>query len=247
MYPPRAEKAAKRRSIALNRTTIIAIEGIDGSGKTLQLELLQKKLESCGYSVSVKSFPEYGSFFGKQIGALLKGDTLRADQIDSKSMCLWYALDRWQSFKDYEDGAADFLLLNRFTPSNAVYQSVRAIDEGMPDNWDWVHELEQGTLGLPEPDCYVLLDVDPALAQKNVDKKGTRDYISAGERDVYEAQTGLLLRARERYLSIARRQENFAVIPCMEADCLLSPQAIAQRVWDELKNRGLLKNADDRL
>ncbi|MGI6151201.1 MAG: hypothetical protein ACOYIR_04530 [Christensenellales bacterium] len=225
----------------MNKTTIIAIEGIDGSGKTLQLELLQKQLETCGYSVSAKSFPEYGSFFGKQIGALLKGDTLRADQIDSKSMCLWYALDRWQSFRDYVDGAVDYLLLNRFTPSNAVYQSVRAIDDGLPDIWDWVHELEQGTLGLPEPDCYVLLDVDPSLAQRNVDKKGTRDYISAGERDVYEAQAGLLLRARARYLSIARRQSNFAVIPCMEEERLLSPEAVFERVWVELKRRGLVR------
>ncbi len=229
----------------MNKTTIIAIEGIDGSGKTLQLGLLQKKLAGCGYSVSVKSFPEYGSFFGRQIGALLKGETLRADQIDSKSMCLWYALDRWQSFRDYVDGGADYLLLNRFTPSNAVYQSVRGIDAGMADNWDWVHELEQGTLGLPEPDCYVLLDVDPALAQRNVDKKGLRDYISAGTRDVYEAQAGLLLRARERYLSIARRQGNFAVIPCMEDSRQLSPDVISDRVWVELGRRGLVKTNHD--
>lgn len=207
----------------MNRTTIIAIEGIDGSGKTVQRGLLQKKLESAGYSVSVKSFPEYDSFFGKQIGLLLKGDGLRADRVDSKSMCLWFALDRWQSFRNYQDGEADYLIINRFTPSNAVYQSVRAIDEGLPDNWDWVHELEQGRLGLPEPDCYVLLDVDPEPAQKNVDKKGERDYISAGRRDVYEAQRGLLRRARERYLSIAEREPNFTVISCMENSRLLPP------------------------
>jgi len=232
----------KEGETSLNRTTIIAIEGIDGSGKTLQLELLRKRLSQCGYSVSVKSFPEYGSFFGRQIGALLKGESLRADQIDAKSLCLWFALDRWQSFKDYVDGASDYLLLNRFTPSNAVYQSVRPIDETTGDIWDWVHKLEQGTLGLPEPDLYVLLDVDPALAQQNVDKKGARDYISAGARDVYEAQQGLLLRARERYLSIARRQGNFAVIPCMEDGRLLSPEAISRRVWAELKSRNLVTN-----
>ena len=224
----------------LNRTTIIAIEGIDGSGKTVQRGLLQKKLESAGYSVSVKSFPEYDSFFGKQIGLLLKGDGLRADRVDSKSMCLWFALDRWQSFRNYQDGEADYLLINRFTPSNAVYQSVRAIDEGLPDNWDWVHELEQGRLGLPEPDCYVLLDVDPEPAQKNVDKKGERDYISAGRRDVYEAQRGLLRRARERYLSIAEREPNFTVVSCMENSRLLPPEQVADRVFSALKERGLV-------
>ena len=231
----------------MKKTRIIAIEGIDGGGKSLQKDLLARRLKEWGYTVAEKSFPEYESFFGRQIGALLKGESLRADRVDSRSMCLWYALDRWQSFQDFRDGETDFLLLNRYVASNAVYQSVREIDQGMEDNWEWVRELEHGQLGLPEADLYLLLDVDPDAAQKNVDKKGGREYIEAGKRDVYEAQAGLLRRARSRYLSIAARQKEFAVIPCMESGKLDSPEQIAERIAQELVRRGLASPKGERL
>lgn len=227
----------------MKKTRIIAIEGIDGGGKSLQKDLLKQRLLDWGYTVAEKSFPEYESFFGQQIGSLLKGETLRADRVDSRSMCLWYAMDRWQSFRDYVDGETDFLLLNRYVASNAVYQSVREIDleAQVGDNWDWVRTLEHDQLGLPEADLYVLLDVDPDAAQKNVDKKGEREYIEEGKRDVYEAQAGLLRRARERYLSIAARQSEFAVIPCMESGRLDPPEVIAKRIAEEVVRRGLAR------
>ena len=45
------------------KTKIITIEGIDGSGKTVQFDLLSSKLESMGYSVAKRAFPVYESFF----------------------------------------------------------------------------------------------------------------------------------------------------------------------------------------
>jgi len=225
----------------MNKTKILAIEGIDGSGKTLQRDLLIEGLKAAGFTVAEKSFPEYDSFFGAQIGKMLKGDGIRADSVDSRSMCLWYAVDRWQSFKDYIDGETDFLILNRFTASNAVYQSVRDIDAGLEDNWDWVKALEHEQLGLPEPDLYLLLDVSPSVSQRNVDKKAKREYIDEGKRDVYESQQGLLERARARYLSIAERESNFALIECMENDALLPPEVIAARIWNALRERGFVK------
>lgn len=202
-------------------TVVIAIEGIDGSGKTMQWEKLAASLKREGKVVDCLSFPVYTSFFGHQVGVLLSGKgKIRADELDSRSLCLWYALDRYAAFKDYceekksGDNWPDLLLINRFTLSNAVYQSIREIDAGMPDNWEWVKELEQKQLGLPEPDLYVVLDVDPLAAQGNVDKKGVRDYTEG--RDVYEAQEGLLARARKRYLDIAHREKNMQVIHCMD-------------------------------
>ena len=222
------------------KTKIIAIEGIDGSGKTLQMQRLCAYLREKGYTVGIKSFPEYESFFGKQIGALLKGDILRADMVDSRSMCLWFALDRWQSFADFKDAQYDFLLVNRYVLSNAVYQAIRDIDLGTLDNWEWVKALEYGQLGLPVPSLYLLLDVDPSSAQDNVDKKGAREYIDG--RDVYEQQKDLLTRARNRYLDIAKREQNFEIISCMDGDTLHSPDEIAQRIIDALICRKLVKD-----
>ena len=123
------------------KTKIIAIEGIDGSGKTVQIELLQKKLLERGYSVSIRSYPVYSSFFGSQVGLLLSGSGgIKATDVDQKSMAMWFALDRFDDFKSFVDGDADFLLINRYVLSNAVYQSIRDGDWDKPDIVDWVFE-----------------------------------------------------------------------------------------------------------
>ena len=157
----------------MSKTKIIAIEGIDGGGKGVQVSALTKNLEALGYSVARRDYPMYDTYFGAQIGRLLSGaDGIRADEIDGKSMALWFALDRWESFKNYTDGETDFLIINRFVLSNAVYQSIRDIDMGKPDIVDWVMELEYEHFGLPKPDLNIVFSIMPKTAEENVLKKG---------------------------------------------------------------------------
>lgn len=224
----------------MRKTKIISIEGIDGSGKGSQFPLLYEALTARGYTVARRDYPCYESFFGKEVGRLLAGDGgARADAIEGKSMALWFALDRFESFQSYRDGETDFLLLNRFVLSNAVYQSIRDIDLGKPDIVDWIFELEYEHFGLPRPDATLLFDVSEAQAEENVKKKGFRGYVGEGA-DVYESSTGIQERARKKYLACAERFPEIAVIPCMENGALLSPGAICARAVAELERRGIL-------
>jgi thymidylate kinase len=52
---------------------IISFEGIDGTGKTTQINLLKDALTAKGYKVNVRSYPVYDSFFGTEIGKHLAG------------------------------------------------------------------------------------------------------------------------------------------------------------------------------
>ncbi len=210
---------------------VIAFEGIDGSGKTLQAELLKDTLVAKGLRVLCMSFPVYDSFFGRECGLILSGrGDVRADELDPKSMSLWYALDRWQAMKTVDMDAYDYVLLNRFTLSNVVYQSIRARDEDRPRLADWIFELEHVQLALPEPDIYVLFDVDPCVAGLNVRKKGHRDYVG-DERDVYEQSTRLLTLARAKYLSLAQRLSNIKVVNCLDRNnSMRAPEKIAREV-----------------
>lgn len=215
----------------MSKTKIIAFEGIDGTGKSVQMEQLQARLEERGLRVGVLSFPDYGSFFGGCVGRFLtKKDGVSASDVDQRSMALWFAMDRWAAFQGFDYLAFDVLLINRYVLSNAVYQSIRDRDVDKPDILDFVLTLEHEQLSLPRPDLYLILDVDLSAAQVNVTKKGYRDYVG-DEKDEYEKQDSIQIRARAKYLSFGERLKNVQVIPCMADGALLSIEVIAERVF----------------
>ncbi len=222
------------------KTKIITIEGIDGSGKTVQYNLLLEKLRGMGYTVDTKSFPVYESFFGGQVGRYLSGEEgVWATDVDQKSMALWFAMDRFKAFESWRDGEFDFLIINRYVLSNAVYQSIRDRDLSRPDIMDWVFELEYGELGLPRPDVNIFFDVAAENAGMNVDKKGFREYVGAG-RDVYERSLGMQERARNMYVAASQRYDDVCIINCMDKNAMLPPEEISKRVIAALKARSLL-------
>jgi dTMP kinase len=179
--------------------TLIAVEGLDGAGKTTQVRLLAAALST----VDVVSFPRYDTFFGRRIRALLDGvDGVTADTVDPRSMALWYALDRAQWARDRKPREDGHVILNRYVLSNAVYQSVRSGE----DLFDWVLQLEFEELGLPRPDVTVVLDVPPEVSR-------TRVVHRDGEGDVYERSQALQARVRDGYLSAAARLPNVVVVP----------------------------------
>lgn len=211
-------------------TKIIAFEGIDGTGKSVQMDRLAARLRGKGLHVLCLSFPIYTSFFGAEVGRLLSGrDGVRADEVDGRSMALWFALDRFEAFREFDYSAADVLLINRYVLSNAVYQSIRDLDLGKPDLLDFVMTLEHEHLGIPRADVHVVLDVNPVQASENVAKKGYREYTGT-QKDVYEALPAIQQRAREKYIEYACRMPNVKLIPCMGQNGLKSIEAIGSLV-----------------
>ena len=217
-------------------TKIIAFEGIDGTGKTVQLQRLCERLTDGGrFRVKTLSFPMYDTFFGAECGRLLSGSGgVRANEVDQRSMALWYALDRFEAFRGLDYSDADVLLINRYLLSNAVYQSVRDRDLGNPDLLDFVIELEYEHFRIPKADAHIVLDMNPENASENVGKKGFRDYVG-DQPDIYEALPDIQKRARQKYIEYARRMPEIHIIPCMEQNKLKSIEAIGQLIDAELK------------
>ncbi len=177
---------------------LIAIEGLDGAGKTTQVQLLVSRLAPH----EVVAFPRYDTFFGRQIRLLLDGvGGLSAETVDPRSMALWYALDRAQWARDRKPAPDGVVLLNRYTLSNAVYQSARS----GADLFDWILRLEYEELGLPQPDLTVVLDVPPDVSRRRVTHRD-------GAGDVYERAADLQARVREGYLAAAARLPGVVVV-----------------------------------
>ena len=176
---------------------LVAIEGVDGAGKTTQAELLRASVASAGLSVKLRAFPAYDSFIGSQIRQMLRDP---ASSLDARSAALWFAVDRRQALQ-HDPLGADVEICNRYTLSNAVYQSARAPEAERAAVFDWVLELER-ELGIPVPDLTFVLDVTPALVAER-----TR---ARAELDAYERQADLQNRVRARYLAA----DNVVVISC---------------------------------
>jgi thymidylate kinase len=124
--------------------TLIAVEGIDGSGKQTQVRLLARELESRGYLVLSTGFPQYGSWFGKMVGQFLNGDLGPLNSVDPHFAALLYAGDRFECKQPIvsalEKGV--IVLADRYVASSLAHQAARAAPEKRAEFRAWIEHLE---------------------------------------------------------------------------------------------------------
>lgn len=219
---------------------IIGIEGLDGSGKTVQAKRLYDVLVRRGKKVCLIDFPQYDSFFGQEIGTFLSGTgAVSAMELDEKSMCLWYALDRWKTIGSARLEQYDYVIFNRYTLSSVVYQTARrhhGYDRGFAD---WILRLEHTQLGLPVPDLYLYLDIRTDFCSGNVLKKGERGYVDG--LDVYESSTSLLACCDGVYKSLAEEISELRLLKCIDDEGnLKSIEETGANIVACLQENGLL-------
>lgn len=191
----------------------IAIEGIDGAGKETQAKRLADYFHSLGKEVLYLDFPAYNSMVGKEIGKLLaaKDDEVNANTIPPKVMSLLFAMDRLQ-FKDKileAQAAGKVIISNRYVMSSVVLQTAR----GKAKLADWIYQLEHVEMGLPKPDCYIVLTGDVSVT-KTVKGKQARDYTS-GE-DQYESNQTLMVKTAEMYGRVALPGSTTLTVNCIK-------------------------------
>ena len=88
---------------------IIAIEGIDGSGKGTQAARLHARCQAEGIKTSLIGFPRYDqTLFGKSIGDFLNGRFGELDEVNPFLASLLYAGDRFESEHHRDQRCRDF-------------------------------------------------------------------------------------------------------------------------------------------
>ena len=162
---------------------LIALEGLDQSGKQTQAELLRDRLTSGGRSVRLLSFPDYQTAIGAEIGRALRGEREYGPYV----MRLLYVANRyeWRAEIVREIEAGTILVCDRYLASTVAYGEAHGLDAA------WLTEIQKY---LPQPDITFLLDIPPDVSAR----RKTED------RDKYERDLSLLARVRDSYLRQAQ-------------------------------------------
>jgi dTMP kinase len=196
---------------------LIAIEGIDGSGKRTQLDLLENQLIAGGNRVYSTGFPQYDSWFGKMVGQFLNGELGPLEVVDPHFTALLYAGDRFEAKPKIEAALNEgkIVLIDRYIGSNLAHQTARAAPEKRAEFRKWIEHLEYDIYDLPREDLILYLRVPPSEAQKLVAHKATRSYTSA-KRDLQEASLHHLQDAADIY-DLLSRSAPWVTIECFDA------------------------------
>jgi len=195
---------------------LIAIEGIDGSGKRTQLELLSRTLKGRGVQVHSTGFPHYDSWFGSMVGQFLNGNFGDLDAVDPHFAALLYAGDRFEAKPKIEAALhkGRIVLIDRYVASNLAHQTARAPENKRADFRRWIEHLEYGIYDLPREDLILYLRVPPAEAQKLVAQKAQRSYTNA-KQDILEASLRHLQEAATMY-DILSRSAPWVTVECFD-------------------------------
>lgn len=214
------------------RGLLIAIEGIDGSGKHTQAKLLEHALSTRGFSVFATGFPQYDSWFGSMVGKFLNGDFGPLQAVDPHFSALLYAGDRFEAKPRIERvlNEGKIVLVDRYVASNLAHQVALANPEKRSEFLRWIEHLEYSIYGLPREDLILYLRVPPGQAQQLVAKKSERQYTRETH-DILEKSLRHLEDAAEMY-DMLSRSKPWATIQCYDAqsNSLRLPEDIAGEV-----------------
>jgi len=165
----------------------IVLEGIDGAGKTTQINALKKWLNDSG--IEVESIVEPTD---SEIGKLIRKMLTKQNAIEKniqKALGLLFAADRILLMDkiDNEEYCNKVIISDRSFYSSLAYQEPS----------DWINEINKYA---KKPDLVLLLDIDIDLAIKRC----------SGE-DEFEKKT-FLVNVKNKYLDLANSNDNFRII-----------------------------------
>lgn len=209
---------------------IIVIEGLDGSGKATQTQILAEKLANQAKKVRKLEFPDYANPSSSLVKMYLGGDFGdKPEDVNAYAASAFYAVDRVASYmqfwkKDYADGSV--ILSDRYATSNIIYQMSK-----LPENeWDsfieWQADFEYKKLGIPQPDKVIYLDVDPKVSQKLMEKRYNGDN---SKKDLHEKNLNYLLECRKSAIYAAKKC-GWTVIDCCENGEIKAIEKIAKEI-----------------
>ncbi len=185
----------------MRKNLFIALEGIDGSGKSTQSKLLAEELKRMGHKVYT-TFEPTDSYIGSIIRDILKGKR----QADELTIAGLFVADRLDHLLCATNGILMKLEEGYTVITDRYYFSSYAYNGAMED-MDWVIAANARSASLLRPDIHLFIDIAPEIALKRVheNREATELYETAEK----------LEQVRHRYLVAFERfkdEENIVFV-----------------------------------
>lgn len=168
----------------------IVFEGIDGTGKSTQCQLLAEALQKSGWIVHLDKEPS-----DLHYGAILR-QSANSGRLSAEQELEYFHLDRKMHVKELISPAkarGEIVILDRYYFSTVAYQGQRGFD---PDEL-----LKENEGFAPKPDILFILDLAVEDSLKRIGKRGTVTEFETSESLEYCRQTYLKF-ANEPYAKV---------------------------------------------
>ena len=202
----------------MKKNLFIAFEGLDGSGKSTQVNLLSENMKKAGLKVYTTSEPTDGPI-GSVIRNIMKGRI----EADHRTIAGLFVADRLDHLLNKSNGILKKLeegysvITDRYYFSSYAYQGTHV-------PMDWVIEANSLSAEILRPDINIYIDISPELSMKRINNG--RSLM-----ELYET-TENLQNVKKKYLEafdLLKSKENIFVI-----DGASSPEEIALEIWKEV-------------
>ena len=201
------------------------MEGPDGSGKTTQIELLKKYLESRGYDIIIAREPG-GTAIGEEIRKVILNPAHK--EMSHMTELLLYASARAQLVSQVIEPAlleGKAVICDRFVESSAVYQGI-----GRGLGVDTVYEVNNYALGDVKPMLTIFMDLEAEQGIKRKKKQAELDRMEQEDLSFHK-------RVVEGYRKLATLYPE-RIVPI---DAMLPIEEIHSKIVEEVENRFFAK------
>jgi dTMP kinase len=203
----------------MKKNLFIALEGIDGSGKSTQLKLLKQKFEEAGSKVYTTAEPTENP-----IGRIIRDIFSHKIEADHRTIAGLFVADRLDHLLNKDNGIIKMLEDGYTVISDRYYFSSYAY-QGVHVDLDWVIQANSLSANLLRPDLNVFIDISPEMSLERI-KKGRTST------ELYETLENLE-NVRDEYfkvMELLKADENIFV-----TDGNKAAEAISETIWEKIK------------
>ncbi len=215
---------------------LIVIEGLDGSGKSTQINILAERVKALGLSFKQIKLPNYDGESSALVKMYLRGEFgKKPEDVNAYAASAFYAVDRFASFKTIwkdEYDAGEIILADRYTTSNAYHQMIKQPRENWDNYISWLEDFEYEKIGIPKPDKVIYLDMPIDVSQRLMSQ---RYEGNESKKDVHEANVDYLYACRDAALYAAEKM-GWTRIECAKNGQARSIEDISKDIWTSVSD-----------